>query len=294
MKKLQRLRAKKGFTLIECMVAIAIFAMMSMIVMQILGIAIQSYARNDRVEKDLDRQLESLVKSNNTVERSTFDLTLAFLNSDGDEAGAIDNIPIGVLGTDESMAQGLELNTLDYDLDALPTDPDKDKDKPEDSDDKTPGVVKDYMHLYGSRGFDNIFVQEESDVLNGDIHTIRISFKVADSQKVLDKTFINSIKVALPESASNFKVMNTSGGISSLFLGHTVRMFLEKSNGSTAFDFTIEFRLPDDKYDDEYGSFMKYFVNGDSTSAAKSVTLVENINALGVYNIENGTPQVKE
>lgn len=293
MKKLQQLRAKKGFTLVECMVAIAIFAMMSLIVMQILTIAIQRYARNDRVEKDLDIQLEKLVKANGTVERSTFDLTLEFLKPDASSAGSMTVSNIGVYGSDDENSERLELNSLKYDeFDVAETNPNPTPDA--DDDEGGLGVVKNYMHIYGSKGIGSVYVSETSDTVANGIHTIKLDFQVNDPDKVLDAAYINSIKIALPASSNSYRLSNISPTpLKSLFLGNTVRMYdFGTNDGSTYYTFSVEFRLADADYA-EYGSFAKYFIDTESTSTEKSATFVENVNVLGVYNIKQGTPQTE-
>ena len=79
MKLIKRLRRKKGFTLTECLVAIVIFALMSAIVMQILAIAINQYKNNDKVDKDMDAQINNLVQENALVERDTTNLVMKFV-----------------------------------------------------------------------------------------------------------------------------------------------------------------------------------------------------------------------
>lgn len=306
LKKLYKLRNKKGFTLVECVVAMAVFVLMATVVMQLLALSIQTYTHNDRIDKGLDVQLEYLVKNNNLQERESFDFAVEFLNPDDSSAGAMSVTGIKVNRLDVDAAESsderlenikdelFELNTLEYSI-AGDVGTSSEPTSSSSPDSNTLNVVKNYMHIYGSMGFDNVIASEDpATTLNGDTHTIIWKFKLNDSKGVLGKSPINSIKVALPEHATDFRPAAGTPDLNILILGHTIRMNLPQGKEArNTYEFTIQFNLKDE-FINEYGSFEKYFLNSDTPSTDKSETFVENINALGVYNIKAGTVQVKE
>ncbi len=293
-KKLCSLRNKKGFTLVECVVAIAVFALMATVVMQLLALSIQTYTVNDRADKDLDAQLENLIKKNNLTEREAFNFAVDFLDPDGNPITGGSMSVSGTVNRVNDDADGrLELNNFNYSLDeSLGT-----SSTPESSSDpdaENLSVIKSYMHLYGSRGFESVYVKEASNTVTDGVHTINLQFKLNDPDKILGKMRINSIKLALPASAYEFRPNAGSSDLNILILGQTIRMNLPKDKtAKESYDFNIQFKIKDADYA-EYGSFEKYFLNSDTPSTDKSETFVENINALGVYNVKKGTVQVKE
>ena len=66
---MKKLLKRKGFTLVECIVAIAIFALMSALVMQILALSIRQYRSNHHIEMDMDAQIKDIAEDNELIDR---------------------------------------------------------------------------------------------------------------------------------------------------------------------------------------------------------------------------------
>ena len=141
MKAIKGLKRKKGFTLTEVLVAMAVFAIMSAIVMQILAISIRYYGRNDRVDKDLDAQIENLVTENALVERNTVELTLDFIGTSGSAAGSL-TVDASVKKDSTDQDERLELNTFDAEISSI--------ESGDDDENAGGGMITDTFQLYGT------------------------------------------------------------------------------------------------------------------------------------------------
>lgn len=89
------LSKKNGFTLVEILVAFAIFAIMASMVMQIVQLAVRERSAITEFSKDIALQEENLVRQEKIKEYDKTDTTLptgtlnfAFQNKDGDSSGS--------------------------------------------------------------------------------------------------------------------------------------------------------------------------------------------------------------
>lgn len=74
--KMNRFRNKKGFTLVECVVAMAVLAIMSLLLMMILNLTINSRNRNMKLDRELDEQVAILAGAG--VETTAHTQAIAF------------------------------------------------------------------------------------------------------------------------------------------------------------------------------------------------------------------------
>lgn len=266
MKLIKRLRRKKGFTLTECLVAIVIFALMSAIVMQILAIAINQYKNNDKVDKDMDAQINNLVQENALVERDTTNLVMKFVSgSGGTNEVKINDIKIQQDNSGTSGDSRLEINKLNANITSNPGSSDKDK--------NTGGMITEDIHIYGTKDIDTIYVEEKSCTLADGRYTIVLDFEVSTSKSVLNGSECRSLKVALPNNSSNIVVTPDAKMLYSMVSSTNVRFYAKNvSNTDTSYTMHISFSLPEDEFDSSYGSFAKYFIKPDSESTDKSCT----------------------
>ena len=192
MKLIKRLKRKKGFTLTECLISILIFALMASIVMQILAIAIAQYRSNDSIDKDMDTQISDLVQENALVERETTNLVMKFVSG----TGGTNNITINDMkiknGSSESVDGALQINKIDATIKNNGGNSNKDK--------NSGGMVTDDIHIYGTKNIDSVYVAENSAVLNGDVYSMRIDFKVSTNDSVLNGSESKSLKKQITQS----------------------------------------------------------------------------------------------
>lgn len=266
MKLIKRIRRKKGFTLTECLVSIVIFALMSAIVMQILAIAINQYRNNDRVDKDMDTQINNLVQENALVERDTTDLVMKFVSGNGGSNEIkIEDIKVQQDNSNTYGDSRLEINKLNASISSTPGSGDKDK--------NTGGMITEDIHIYGTKDIDTIYVEEKSCTLADGRYTIVLDFAVSTSKSVLNGSECRSLKVALPNNASNIVVTPDAKMLYSMVSSTNVRFYAKNvSNTDTSYTMHISFSLPEDEFDSAYGSFAKYFIKPDSELTDKSCT----------------------
>lgn len=266
MKLIKRIRIKKGFTLTECLVSIVIFALMSAIVMQILAIAINQYRNNDRVDKDMDTQINNLVQENALVERDTTDLVMKFVSGNGGSNEIkIEDIKVQQDNSNTYGDSRLEINKLNASISSTPGSGDKDK--------NTGGMITEDIHIYGTKDIDTIYVEEKSCTLADGRYTIVLDFAVSTSKSVLNGSECRSLKVALPNNASNIVVTPDAKMLYSMVSSTNVRFYAKTvSNTDTSYTMHISFSLPEDEFDSAYGSFAKYFIKPDSELTDKSCT----------------------
>ncbi len=285
MKLIKRLKHKKGFTLTECLISILIFALMASIVMQILAIAIAQYRSNDSIDKDMDTQISDLVQENALVERETTNLVMKFVSG----TGGTNNITINDMkiknGSSESVDGALQINKIDATIKNNGGNSNKDK--------NSGGMVTDDIHIYGTKNIDSVYVAENSAVLNGDVYSMRIDFKVSTNDSVLNGSESKSLKVALPTSAKNIVVTPDDKMIYNMVSGTNVRFSAKnKDDKDTSYVMHIVFTLGAEEFEKEYKSFAKYFIDPDSELEDKSKTFDDKAMP-GIYNHPAGTP-IKE
>lgn len=287
MKQLKRLKRKKGFTLTEVLVSMLIFALMASIVMQILAIAIAQHRKNDSVDKDMDAQIQNLVQENALVERDTVNLVMKFVNQTGGiKDVTVNNVKIKNDGTADNVDGRMEINTIDATIDNDDDDDDKDK--------NSGGMITDDIHIYGTKGIDKIIVTQETTdpvAVNG-YYSITLNFTIDTTNgHALKGSEINSIKVALPESSTKITVnpcqQLTYNMVSNTNIRFTQRNVQEDVDQFT--DIKINFKIPEDKFESEYGSLAKYFVEPTSTMADMSLSFDDKA-VNGIYNHLYGAP----
>ena len=291
MKSIKQLRAKKGFTLVEVMVAITIFAMMAAIVAQILAITIKRYADNDRVDKNLDSQIESLVRKNGTSERGTFDLTLSFLNGGSTDTLSINDI--SVISNYNDSDGSFELNTMTADIpQANGGNGGGGSFEPGDGENGGGINVGESLmkaagcHVYGSSGLQHVTVAQVGNPVIGE-NDVTITLSVTASSPAPDYVFSNSwaesIKIAMP-SGAKVTAITLDNYTTVHVLGQTIRFSAKSTKDNQAtHTATFSMNIPKQIYESVYVSFANYFIEKDSTSTATSANLKDS-ETPGLYN----------
>ena len=287
MKLLKRLKRKKGFTLTEVMVAMLIFALMSSIVMQILAIAIMRYKKNDSIDKDMDAQISNLVQENALVERDTVNLVMKFVSPTGGTNNIkINDVKINKDNTPADSDGRLEIHTIDATIKNDGGNKDKDK--------NSGGMVTDDIHIYGTKGIDKIIVTQETTnpvAVNG-LYSITLNFTIdTTNSHALKGSEVKSLKVALPESSTKITV-NPGQQLTYTMVSKTNIRFSQRKVTDSIAQFTnikVNFQIPEDKFESEYGTLAKYFVKPDSTLTNMSLSF-DDAATNGIYNHLYGTP----
>lgn len=278
---MKKLLKRKGFTLVECIVAIAIFALMSALVMQILALSIRQYRSNHHVEMDMDAQIQNIAMDNGLLERETTDIAIEFIKDGGTGTVGkieVDDVTIQKPGATDSSDR-LELNTFDAEIQADTNTKDK----------TTGGMITDDIHCYGAKGIDGITIATTEETLESGNKKITITLQIDDGGYVLSTAECNAVKLALPGSAKNIKVSITDGKLGYLRLSKTEKSanyrFFDKDISSVddLFEAKITFEMTEDDYNKDYISFANYFITPGNTEITKAATFNDSVTP-GIYN----------
>lgn len=102
---------------------------------------------------------------------------------------------------------------------------------------------------------------------------------------------VKSLKVALPESSTKITV-NPCQQLTYTMVSKTNIRFSQRNVKDSIAQFTdikVNFQIPEDKFESEYGTLAKYFVKPDSTLTNMSLSFDDKATN-GIYNHLYGTP----
>lgn len=271
MKKLKR---KGGFTLVECIIAMAVLAIMSLLLTMILSVALRIRNENIRLEQDLDKQVDDLANG----------------AAAEDPADKIDEIEIDGISipANKVYAQvggiGKVNSDLDDYFDKLGTP------KPIE-DNSNPGANPDSLKWEKTKpcfghidlidaGSVNIYYNESDNLTkSGDTYTVewRVKFDVKEYSQE------DSVKITLPTKASFIDwstARSVDGKYDHNFNKRTVRKITESiimirpyDAESKNIDVYIYFTIPKENYENDFKNLQYYFSEGkvNGTSSPYSV-----------------------
>ena len=233
---MKKLRKNSGFTLVECVVAMAVLAVMTLGLLMILSVTVRQRNQNTQAERDVDYQVEQVVQGNTVTE----DISGGDIDIGGFKIGGAQKVYFD--GADDN----LQIGSLHYDVGSSSYEGDKDEDGDgEKKDDEYNGLQDNPLadsKVYGilettknDDGKSYINVSQQSKTDNGDGTTTlvwRIKFDVigaAGSDK--------SIKVVFPSYCEGFKLVSyqlQSGSECYVHKvgGYTVRIEPKKGDGT--------------------------------------------------------------
>lgn len=257
MKKIKR---KKGFTLVECVVAMAVLAIMSLLLMMILTVTINSKNKSTAIEKDIDRQIDSIVGAGAVTTEYTSEIV--FNCPDG--AGGIYTESIPADNNDGIKAKKRYDSTAESALGAIQYDF-SGYEKFQDIKNgigSTPPVTG-LGKIYGSEGNP---VKITETVVDGSGEK-KVTWTVDYNSAKPDAKEI-SVKIILPTGWHDISFSGTSAGKMLMIDENTVRI----ESGDASVNAAITFDISDDDYT-AYGSLDKYFNNGTGTGNTITVNL---------------------
>ncbi|MBP3923124.1 MAG: type II secretion system protein [Ruminiclostridium sp.] len=284
---MKKLLKRKGFTLVECIVAIAIFALMSALVMQILALSIRQYRSNHHVETDMDTQIQNIVDYDKLVPRETVDIAIEFIKDGG--TGTVGKIEVDDVSIkksennpdDPSGSERLELNTFDA---VIKDDGGKDKDK------QTGGMITDDIHCYGAKDIDGVYFKTTETDINEALKEIQIEMIIYDSKTVLSTAECNAIKLVLPGSAKNVAVTSIDANLDYLRLSKSEASINYRfydndiSSKNSQYNATITFYMTPEDYAKDYVSYGKYFSDPKKPLADNQNGVTFIAKTPGIYN----------
>ncbi len=267
---MKKLRNKKGFTLVECIVAMAVLAIMSLMLMMILNITVAARNNNMSLEKELDKQVEQLVQAPTTSE--TISQKIEFIQESGGTSAIIDAIPKD--GDEHIKAEKVYNDGHTNEIDAIKYDFDNyDKfEQIKKGGGATPDPGNSVDKVYGSANTSSVHIYQQSvnDNYNADgtpaqtkTIVLRVSFSVSSFSADVDT--VKSIKVTLPPTAADIQVTGSSQALALLVTDNVLRVE-PTADGAVYAD--VSFVLTDDVFDNEYKSVKYYYEGAGSGSPA--------------------------
>lgn len=215
-----KIKNKKGFTLVECIVAMAVLAIMSLLLMMILNITVNSRNNNQHLEREIDKQIDHIV-ANESVTQVPFEQTLKFEIVNSGETSYVETIPIanddnGLDANkiyDKKNEVGIEVDILKYNF--------KDyqlfKDIKNNTLNPPPGVNE--KKAYGGAKIVNGKINvsgSKTEILNG-TEVIGYNIILTYSCSVAEFSKTAGIKIVIPSGAYNVK-KGDSTNVSTLVL----------------------------------------------------------------------------
>ncbi len=115
---MRSIKKKSGFTLVECIVAMAVLAIMSLLLTMILSITLKTRNSNITIEKKIDEQVDNLVAGTGASTEAN-DAAIEFFDKDGNSVGAIPaNDSKGVSAKKKFYSDDdVEIGAFEYDFD---------------------------------------------------------------------------------------------------------------------------------------------------------------------------------
>lgn len=256
---MKKFKSKNGFTLVECVVAMAVLAIMSLMLTMILNITVRTRNSNMAIEKDIDNQVENLM--GNVVTTETRDDPIEFVQG----AATIDSIPAnGSDGIKANKIHGngdaVEIDALDYNFDNYKKFEDIKKGSGGD-DGGDDGSAAD--KVYGSAATSTVNIYEQSVTANGDGTKKIIVLKITFSASSISNEA--AVKVSFPTSAEDVKVLSSSKASTLLIAGNVVRI---EPTEATNIEAQVSFTLTNDEYNNSYKNVKNFYEGKGSGSPA--------------------------
>lgn len=282
---MKNLKKKKGFTLVECVVAMAVLAIMSLLLTMILTVSMKTRNTNMEIEREIDEQVDKIVGVNKSSEEER-DKSIDFEQN----KTVIDSIPKN--GTDDLEAHKnsfdgdeISLGALNYNFEnytgwgesstntvyCSQCKKSYEKDKLLEGGKKCPlghSLIKEQNiesdKVRGAVDVASVQLVEGTPTDNGDgTKTYKITVRLDPASCSTEK----SLKITLPTSVKSINAATkTSNAVGYVIAKNTLRIEPTKADGS--FDYEFTFVMTPEDYAKDYVNTKKYFTEvGDSNSA---------------------------
>ena len=266
---MKKLRRKNGFTLVECVVAMAVLAIMSLLLTMILSVTLKTRNSNMQLESDIDKQVANLASGSGGVKES-YDDGIAF---DGFTipGNSTPNVSANKTSGEENGLSKLEFDFGKY-FEAMGEPPklgsDKDADKVEVGDwEKT-------APCFGNVDLKEKIYITETKSLNETTKIYDINWKVKFTVK--SYAAVDSVKLTLPVG-SKFKTWSTPNGVEKGPIGFTRKLTQyivmirpddnsadpEPVNMELNVEVDLSFTISEEDYNENYKNLASYFGVGD-------------------------------
>ncbi len=286
----KNIKSNKGFTLVECIVAFALFAILAAVLFGIIGVSAEDQRRNNALNNNLKEQQEAIAKAQYYEDATSQSVSIPFSNG---ESLSINNASVNsaTINSDGSkMDNGLNLNVIKapYSAPSSTIDP------------NDPSYILATAVVYGSSGLTQLHIEEKENTTatlsdGTEYHHIKLYLKITDNNYVLTKKQISSknrnfLKLRLPSNAYNLKISNNVYLTYSTMDSNeydidgiatekaTCIRFIRSDNSNVVnTDAFIEFDIKSSDYANFYINFNTYFNISDPACNFKEY------NGLGIY-----------
>lgn len=274
---MKRLSSKKGFTLVECVVAMAVLAIMTIGLLMILSVTVKTRNSNLANEREIDRQVEELVYEKD-VSTGIYDKPIVFTDNDGNPVASISESGqiINVNNDDEDT--DISIGKIKYEFEGGSTiyiDTGDGNDNSGNSGENINYQTGNYKvygaaDINGTVNIDQVSIDTSTDTYQV---TWKISFSVnsvADSQ---------GVKIVFPTGSSNitYNSWEVTGCEIVKMDKYTERLCIKGSYAYPAYvSATFLFKISAENYEKYVGSVKQYFMNtasGDGTDNSAKVEI---------------------
>lgn len=282
---MKRLKGKKGFTLVECVVAMAVLAIMSMLLTMILSVTLRQRNSNITLDSEIDKQVENIVAGGGDTESKDIDLDIK-LYANGVELS--DKIPGNNDGASAEKIQhkgdGVNLDSLDYDFEDYKKFEDIANGKIDGGDGAKPGEGYDTSKCFGALDIEDGKVTVSEVGSRGGKRKDNGKIDAAVTPGVEYEYYIvmwritfttnavapeKSVKLRIPKSGKLTYWDNIQGGAIVDALSDTAVRIQPEATGYSEND--IKFIISAEDIDD-YGSVVQFF-NGAGSGTSTTVNM---------------------
>lgn len=251
-KMLKKLKNNRGFSLVECIVAMGVLSIMTLMVTMVLAGAVRMKAQNHERETEIGDQIHAIANDDESLTKEDFTGEIPFYQG-GSKIDAIKNsaddegIEAKRVYDDDATIQ---IGALEYDFDDYQA-------KVEELEFEAIGSEK-AQKIYGGADLTSTGITvTEAKTENGAFYNVKWQVKYSLNSVKENET----MKITLPEGA----IFDTypAGSANMNVIAISDRLVRVYSGGSTTVDITIEFSIPVSQY---YGSLGEYLEKGNGSS----------------------------
>lgn len=281
-----KMKNKKGFTLVECVVAMAVLAIMSLLLMMILTITINSRNANRKIEREIDSQVDYLIANESTAAEA-FAQTLVFEVENPGDTKFTETVPVAgtnAAGVDNGIdadkiyatgtaATDVEVDILKYDFE----DYNYFKDIKNNTSTPLPGSSGEKAYG-GAKISGNITVNgSKTDIMNGtDVVGHHVTLRFSCNVTACSKTA--GIKIVLPSGVYNVEKGSGSSSITTITPTSSDVVRIQPAFGTDEnrapgnIVAEIKFDISKSDYDRNFKSVSQFYA--DSNTASDNATLI--------------------
>ena len=241
---MKRLRKNNGFTLVECVVAMAVLAVMTLGLMMILRASVAQRNNNMILEQNIDKQVGQVVQGDDVNSKefgSEVGNVIEF--NDGYKINGIKMVYV------ENDELGLQIGALDYTVAGV-ADPDEDSGNPGSPSPPASNIHSENWNVYGALEIDYINVQQDGNAVLNDDDTYTLTWKI-NFNYYGSASKIKSVKVVLPANskiANDPKKTSASSDCNVHKIGNSIVRIQPKEWNTGYFEASVTFTVPASQY----------------------------------------------